>query len=102
MLAESALVSPVPELEAETEPTISSYPNPSSGEFDVVIDDDYTGSYQLVVRDFSGNALESRTILKDEKMVKARIDLKQAVEGVYLLTVYGNGQTMNRKIVVKN
>jgi hypothetical protein len=91
---------------AETEPgqtiAIASYPNPNRGEFDVVIEDDYTGLYYLLVRDFSGKTLEKQTIMKEERMAKTHVDLNQAGEGVYVLSVYGNGQTMNRKIVITN
>jgi hypothetical protein len=79
------------------------YPNPSRGEFNVVMEDDYTGLYNLLVRDISGMTLEKQTILKDGRVAKAHVDLRQAGEGVYILSVYGNnGMTMNRKIVITN
>ena len=79
------------------------YPNPTRGEFNVVIEDDYTGLCNLLVRDFSGRTLEKQTIIKDGRVAKAHVDLRQAGEGVYVLSVYGNnGMTMNRKIVITN
>jgi len=64
------------------------YPNPGSGEFDVVIEDDYSGLYYLLVRDFSGKVLEKQTIMKEGKMTKTHIDLKQASEGSMFLSLY--------------
>jgi len=84
----------------ETEQSITSYPNPSNGEFDVVIEDDYTGLYHLLVRDFSGTTLEKQTIIKEGKIAKTHVDLKQAAKGIYILSIHGNEKTMNNKIVV--
>jgi hypothetical protein len=89
-------------VETEAVHIIASYPNPNNGEFDVVIEDDYTGLYYLVIRDFSGNTLEKQTIIKEGKMAKAHIDLKQARAGVYVLSVYGNGKITNSKIAIAN
>jgi hypothetical protein len=80
--------------------TIDSYPNPSSGTFDVVIADDSTGVYQLLVRDFTGTTIAQQTIIKNSSTATARLDLS-AKEGMYVLSVIGNGVTTNKKIVIK-
>lgn len=91
-----------PQTETTTEQTITSYPNPSRGEFDVVIEDDYSGPYQLLVKDFSGATLESQTLVKEGKIARAHVDLKQAKEGIYVLSLYHDGKTFNKKVVIKN
>jgi hypothetical protein len=86
--------------EMDPEQIIVYYPNPSQGEFDVVIEDDYTGLYYLQVRDLSGRTLEKQTIMKEGEIARAHIDLTKAGEGIYVLCIYRNGKAMNKKIVV--
>jgi hypothetical protein len=100
LAARSAPVSPVPESETEAEATIYPYPNPSKGEFYVAIEDEYTGLYFVQIRDFSGNTLQRQTIVKEGKMATTHIALKQAREGIYVLSVFGNGKVTNTKIVI--
>lgn len=70
---------------------ITTYPNPSRGEFDAIVTDESTGVYQLRVLDFSGKPLSEQQIIRGEDGVaSAHFDLTQAKEGIYVLSVYHN------------
>ena len=84
----------------EVESRISLYPNPSNGEFDVVIEEDYSGLYLLKIHDFTGRALKEQALMKEGKVVRAKFDLNLAPEGMYVLSVYRNGMRTSRKIVI--
>jgi hypothetical protein len=86
----------------ETISGLSLYPNPSNGEFDVVIEDDYTGLYYVHLCDLSGKTLQKQIDLKEERIARTHIDLKHAGVGIYILSVYYGGKTMNKKLIVTN
>jgi hypothetical protein len=80
---------------------ISAYPNPTNGVFDIVINDDTTGVYQVLVRDFAGATVAEQTIIKEgNRSATTRLELN-AREGMYVLSISGNGMTTNRKLVIR-
>jgi hypothetical protein len=88
---------------AVTDQNVSLYPNPSHGEFDLEIEDNFFGPYYLKVRDFSGRAVIERTLWKEGKSLRARIDLKPNPRGIYVLSVYRtNGLVTNEKVFIED
>jgi len=88
--------------EPETESGIWLSPNPSNGEFDLEVVDDFFGSCYVLVRDFSGRAIKEEVLVKDGNVLKARIDMKPVSSGLYILTVRKpNGILTNKKLIIK-
>jgi hypothetical protein len=88
-----------PDKEAEM---ITTYPNPNRGEFDARVEDSSTGQYQFRLIDSYGKPVDEQIITKDESVATAHFNLIQAKPGIYYLSIYHNGETTSRRILVSH
>lgn len=72
------------------------YPNPSNGEITINLADYNIGNCKLTVNNLLGELLYSSTISGQSTNLK--LDLKK---GLYFISLYNNGQTTSRKIIVE-
>ncbi len=72
------------------------YPNPSNGAVTINLSDYNIGNYKLTVNNLLRELLYSSTISGQSTNLK--LDLKK---GLYFISLYNNGQTTSRKIIVE-
>ncbi len=75
------------------------YPNPSEGVF-TIASDKIEGNYNLKVLSLLGNEVFSFDGNANGKLYKA-VNLGQLPSGIYLLSVFGNNQQFNQRIVIR-
>lgn len=75
------------------------YPNPSEGLF-TIASDKIEGNYNLKVLSLLGNEVYSFSGITNGKLYKA-VNLGQLPSGIYLLSVSGNNQQFNQRIVIR-
>lgn len=79
--------------------TLNLYPNPTNGKINLTLDIPQAGEYNLSVYNIMGQKVYSTT-LSVSGHYSASFDLSQYGSGVYLFTINGQGQTIEKKIVV--
>lgn len=82
--------------------TITTYPNPNRGEFDATIENGSTGAYQFRLLDSYGKPVAEQVVTKDVDNATAHFNLLQMKPGIYYLSIYHNGETTSRRIVVSH
>ena len=73
------------------------YPNPATGDFDLLIYDAYTGDVNISVMDNNGRILFTERIYKPASELRHTIDLSGKSNGIYFIRV----QTGNREILLR-
>jgi uncharacterized delta-60 repeat protein len=76
------------------------YPNPSSGQVNIKITDDYTGKLQLTVLDLQGKIVSSKRITKNRLNFTHSIDLAELDPGLYLVKIISDDKMTKTEIKV--
>lgn len=79
--------------------SIEVYPNPSTGIFNLIIANPFTGYADVVVSDLQGRELFKKQYLASLTSNKFTIDLSAYTKGMYLLNVRINGSTLSKKLI---
>jgi len=79
--------------------SIEVYPNPSTGIFNLIIANPFTGYADVVVSDLQGRELFKTQYLASLTSNKFTIDLSAYTKGMYLLNVRINGSTLSKKLI---
>ena len=86
-----------------TPASISFYPNPSNGEFQIQFANDLSGQYHLRLHDLAGSLVKEKSIYALDELDTARIDLKPLSAGTYFISITGPGGIfIRRKLVITN
>jgi len=80
--------------------TISVYPNPSDGIFNITIEG-INGKIQMKVLDVNGNNYRLYEIEGTNNIITKKLDLKELVAGVYFIKFSGKGFRQVKKIVIQ-
>jgi len=76
------------------------YPNPSTGIFNLIISNPYTGTADVNVYDMQGQKLFTQQNSVNISSNKFTIDLSGFSKGVYLLNVTINGSRLSKKLIL--
>lgn len=77
------------------------YPNPSTGNFTISIENEITGNIVLNIHDLNGEILQSQQVFKKQKKIESNVQLNNLANGIYFLSLrYENGLIEYKKIVV--
>lgn len=79
---------------------ISVYPNPSEGRFNLSIEDETNGLFEILVSSLSGHKLYSQTIDPDG-MFMGEIDLSDSPKGMYFLSVIAKDKVYSQKLIIE-
>ncbi len=74
---------------------IKVYPNPTTDEFTVEMDNNQSTSVQLVLMDITGRTIQQLTTVTN----KTVLNLLELPQGVYFLEVFNNTQKVTKKII---
>lgn len=85
-------------LEQELGGSIQLFPNPTSGEFRVVIEDARSRDFQFELIDFQGRVIERRQEDDLRGRQEIRFDLSSYAEGLYMLRISSEGASMVKRI----
>jgi len=81
--------------------SITIYPNPNNGSFDIEINSEYEGITDLTITDLLGNIRQKIKILKQLEIEKRFIHLDNLIKGVYLLEAnFENGDRLIKKVLI--
>jgi hypothetical protein len=87
-------------LTAESPLGIRMYPNPTNGEFSIEFSNAYEEEVNVLILDFTGKQVESRTILRLDGNRIEQFDLTQYSQGIYFVNVFVNGERITERITV--
>jgi hypothetical protein len=79
---------------------VSCYPNPSQGRFNLTIEDDLNGEYEIAVCTLTGKRLYSQ-IMDTDGMFMGEIDISDSPKGMYLLSVKAKDKVYTQKIIIQ-
>lgn len=80
----------------DIENQIQIYPNPGSGVFDVIVNNNVNEKYQLSVYDLTGKLIYERNDFSDH----GTIDISFASKGIYILSLKSDNVLFKRKLIV--
>lgn len=80
---------------------INVYPNPSNGLFNLAFDVTGVKDMQLEVRDLSGRLVYSQSLQGISGQTQLAIDLGNASQGLYLLSLRSNDWSVTEKLIVR-
>jgi len=83
-----------------TEETISIFPNPSDGIFNISIEG-VNGKIQIKVFDIHGNDYRFFKIVRNSSLTTQQLDLKELAAGVYFISFSGKDFSQVKKIVIQ-
>lgn len=78
------------------ENNINVYPNPNSGEFNLVLNNSNELPYSIVITDDLGNEVEK--IIKPTEY-KFNLNLKELKNGLYIINVFYSDKTLSKRII---
>jgi hypothetical protein len=80
--------------------TFEIYPNPAKDYFNLMIELDYKGPFNIIIRDLSGRNIisYSEILLNDESLFS--FDISQLKNGIYLVTCVISTKTFTKRLVV--
>jgi len=88
-------------LEEEILSTISVYPNPSAdGNVSVQFTNKFTGAFDVVVLDATGNILINTQMEKVEDLIKFNLNLSEMANGIYFVMIRSEDYEFSEKIMV--
>lgn len=85
---------------SDSDNMISCYPNPSQGRFNLTIEDDVNGEYEIAVCTLTGKRLYSQ-IMDTDGMFMGEIDISDSPKGMYLLSVKAKDKVYTQKIIIQ-
>jgi hypothetical protein len=85
-------------LEQELGSSIQLFPNPTSGEFSVIIEDARNRDFQFELIDFQGRVIDRRQEEDLRGRQELRFDLSSYAEGLYMLRISSEGASMVKRI----
>lgn len=74
------------------------YPNPSKNIFNVTLAGIHANA-TIVVTDVNGKVIRRQLVTPQQSLVRTEVDLKSAASGVYFLSVYGEHEIVNQKLI---
>jgi hypothetical protein len=77
------------------------YPNPSQGELQVELSGQFSGACYIYVRELNGTIRKQELLQKEAGTTRLQMDLQSLPKGMYIVSVYNNRVTTNRKLVIK-
>ncbi|MEL6844636.1 MAG: PKD domain-containing protein, partial [Bacteroidota bacterium] len=81
--------------------SINLTPNPSNGQFEVWIEGDRQGMLELQLLDLKGSALERKEVFFGGGSLATPMGNTQLAEGVYLLRISMNNESVYRRLVIQ-
>ena len=77
------------------------YPNPNSGSFSLMINNDYSGDVVVNVLDMTSRLIESITINKSESLISHDFNFSDLSKGLYYVSIENNGERLVKKFIVE-
>jgi len=71
-------------------------PNPSNGNFQLILSGDYELPNKIIIRDVLSNVI---TIIENPSLSTYEFNLLNEASGVYMLSVYFNNKVVNKRII---
>ncbi len=86
---------------AESSSEVKLYPNPSNGEFNIVIENDYFGKLQFQIYDINGRQVKNFKAEKTTVYYRTSVYLDNIKTGTYFMHTLMGGKKTTNKILVK-
>lgn len=80
---------------------IKIFPNPSTGEFDIVLDNFFTGDCKIEISNYLGQRVYSGEIKCISGTYKKHCDLSKSEKGIYLIEVFDKVNKIQKKVIVQ-
>jgi len=80
---------------------LSIFPNPSNGQFDILIKDAEPGSLSLEVTDVTGKLIYEKEYAQGTTQVNEQLNLTDQAKGVYNLTIKNGDRTYSTKLTIQ-
>jgi hypothetical protein len=87
--------------EAQHNESVSVFPNPSNGQFQLSMAGDYRGEVEVVLLDLSGRRISSERIMKQQAGLVTSLDFTQLSAGAYLLQTRTENGVKTEKINIQ-
>ena len=85
----------------ERQGIVSIFPNPSNGQFNVLLNYQAKDDAQLSIYNILGKAIYQKQITKNSNSVSIEIDLSNEAKGVYFIKLENNDLNYTKKIVIE-
>lgn len=80
---------------------VSVSPNPTTGQFAVNLNSDFTGEVSIEISSVNGTVIEEQTVDKIESTLSHQFDISGEAQGVYILKVVAGDVIMVNRIILK-
>ncbi|MBA2612722.1 MAG: T9SS type A sorting domain-containing protein [Bacteroidetes bacterium] len=88
-----SLTTQINSIEADAS-SLSIYPNPNNGKFDLTVDADYEKN--IIVYDYTGKIVFEKNKISDRSI---NIDITNVAKGIYFVKIISDNQTVTKKII---
>lgn len=86
--------------ENELKTSFSFYPNPTSSEIEVLMENEDLGTVEVRIVDLLGKVHKSQLFRKEERLVKYRMNLENLSSGTYIIQVVHNGTFRSKRLIM--
>lgn len=80
---------------------IKIFPNPSKGEFDIVLDNFFNGDCKIEISNYLGQKIYSGDIKSISGVYTKHCDLSKSGKGIYLIEVFDKVNKIQKKVIVQ-
>ena len=85
--------------------SVSIYPNPSNGDFEIVTNHEAIENYKIIIYDLAGKEIYTKNMIDQASgVVATQINLSnnKLANGLYSVKIYINDEVINQKIQINN
>ncbi len=93
--------SPLTVNESKLTSSLNIIPNPNKGNFSLVINNDYNGSYSIKIYDITSRLIEERIINKGNSIISENISLTNLNKGLYFISIENENLKEVKKFIVE-
>jgi len=79
--------------------SLSLAPNPTTGYFSILLDNNELGAYQLSITDLTGTLIQTQTVNKSAQQLSLDLDLSNVTTGIYVVRLQGTRNSYVSKVV---